>query len=140
MLAKVHQRMKVSQNHKLVPVTSEDSKGHTTIYEKFQALSKQAICPIHKDELKYYDEDCCKAICRDCFALNHRGHNCISIGQAASNMRSLIESRVQELKGQVDGLKRIEAGVGGVRNELQREYERVHREVGDVFDKVRCLY
>jgi tripartite motif-containing protein 56 len=134
LIANAHQKAKLSRNHKLISLSGKSSSSEHNA--ELQALTKLVVCPDHKDDYKFYDEECKQVICRDCIALIHHGHRCISIKDAANNFRSSMESKCQEVKFQLDAVKQGEKKVTVVRSDLDKTYQKVHQEIGEAFDKV----
>ena len=64
-----HTRSKTSLDHRVVSL--EERKANP-------------LCPEHNDPFRFFDENCGRVICRDCFALSHCGHTCVLVAEAAS--------------------------------------------------------
>ncbi len=135
-VAKSHLKLKGTRDHKLVPL-AESSVKLPHVDEEWQSLVKKVICPVHNDEFKYFDESCGCVICRDCFALTHHGHKCVSIKEAAIGCKGRLDGKCQEVKFQADLIKQGEKKALDTKAALDKEYEKIHGEIGDVFDKVR---
>ena len=84
---KYHKISRDTLNHELQPVDSIDVKA---LKVPHQPMS----CQIHTDEiLKFYLENCCALICRDCRDLHHKGHNVDRVEQMAK-MKGVLFSRL----------------------------------------------
>ena len=62
---------------------------------------KSNICKKHKDELRFYCENCNICICRDCAILEHRDdrkHNIVSLEQGFENKKSDITSKMKDVE------------------------------------------
>ena len=138
--ANIHQRGKSTKNHALRPIDTEAATDIiTNLMSQLAVLSPLITCPEHREEFKYFDEDCKKLLCRDCAIVTHHGHRCSFIKDAADTKQVLLESSVQEARFQCDAIKKAEAEVSVVKSKLQEEYQQVHQAIGDLFDRVRSL-
>ena len=62
---------------------------------------KSNVCKQHKDELRFYCENCNICICRDCAILEHRddkSHNIVSLEQGFENKKSDITSKMKDVE------------------------------------------
>ena len=62
---------------------------------------KSNVCKKHKDELRFYCENCNICICRDCAILEHRddkSHNIVSLEQGFENKKSDITSKMKDVE------------------------------------------
>ena len=62
---------------------------------------KSNVCKKHKDELRFYCENCNICICRDCAILEHRddrNHNIVSLEQGFENKKSDITSKMKDVE------------------------------------------
>jgi hypothetical protein len=135
--ASFHQKGKSTKNHALKAIESPPANDIiSNLMGQLSILSPMITCPQHKEEFKYFDEDCKKLICRDCVVVSHHGHRCSFIKDAATSHRALLESSVQEARFQSDAIKKAEAEVSVVKSKLQEEYQQVHQSIGDLFDRV----
>ena len=69
--AQFHKRSKTSRDHRVVSL--EELKANP------QLASVSVLCPEHNDQFRFFDKDCSRVICRDCYALNHSGHKCVTV-------------------------------------------------------------
>ena len=61
---------------------------------------KSNVCKKHKDELRFYCENCNICICRDCAILEHRddkNHNIVSLEQGFENKKSDITNKMEDI-------------------------------------------
>jgi hypothetical protein len=138
-VGKSHTRAKATRDHKVVPLdNSKADISRSSFDAEWQVLVKKVICPVHKDEFKYFDESCGCVICRDCFALTHHGHKCLSMQEAANNCRGRLDGKCQEVKYQLESLKRTEKTISDTTGSLDTEYQNLRCEINSAFDKV-CL-
>ena len=101
--AQIHKRSKLSRDHRVV--TFKELKANP------QLASVSVLCPEHNDQFRFYDQDCGRVICRDCYALNHSGHKCVALTEAALKYRQDMEGLVTKASGQVEKIKVAEAQV-----------------------------
>ena len=59
--AQFHKRSKASRDHRVVSL--EELKANP------QLASVSVFCPEHNDQFRFFDKDCGRVICRDCYAL-----------------------------------------------------------------------
>ena len=61
---------------------------------------KSNVCKKHKDELRFYCENCNICICRDCAILEHRddNHYIVSLEQGFENKKSDITSKMKDVE------------------------------------------
>ena len=96
---------------------------------------KSNVCKKHKDELRFYCENCNICICRDCAILEHRGdrnHNIVSLDQGFQNKKSNITSKMKDviaiasrLRDQKQTLEKKRATVLGSIDQATSEIHRV---------------
>ncbi|MFN9959242.1 MAG: B-box zinc finger protein, partial [bacterium] len=106
--ANIHQRGKSTKNHVLRPIDTEAATDITepsndiitNLMIQLAVLSPLIICPEHREEFKYFDEDCKKLLCRDCAIVTHHGHRCSFMKDTAHTKQVLLESSVQEARFQ----------------------------------------
>ena len=79
---------------------------------------KANVCKKHKDELRFYCEDCTICICRDCAILEHRDDNIISMEQGLENKKSDIKSKMQDVEA-------IACSLRNQRKTLEKRSEKV---------------
>ena len=105
--AQIHKRSKLSRDHRVV--TFKELKANP------QLASVSVLCPEHNDQFRFFDENCGHVICRDCYALNHKGHKCVLLAEAASKYRREMETLVDKASCQAE---KIYAARGQVVNKL----------------------
>ena len=88
-------------------MASGEQAGHTG------HTGTHPLCPEHNDPFRFFDENCGRVICRDCFALSHCGHTCVLVAEAASKYRQEMEALVTKASSQVEKIKVAEAQVVG---------------------------
>ena len=93
--AVAHKKWKVFRGHNFKEIGSFKSTD-------LQDYARKAnVCKKHKDELRFYCDNCKICICRDCVILEHRddrSHNIISFEQGLENKQSDITQKMQDVK------------------------------------------
>ena len=130
--AQFHKRSKASRDHRVVSL--EELKANP------QLASVSVLCPEHNDQFRFFDQDCGRVICRDCYALNHSGHNCVTVAEAASKYRQEMEALVTKASCQAE---KIEAAQYQVMNEVEfmvEACEKRKQEIQGFFREVRQIF
>jgi len=103
------------------------------------SLSKlTVVCAEHDCEpFKYFDQDCQRLICRDCFALQHRGHKCVSMNEAAADIKRDMGAVIDKASMLA---KNVESAKIKAQNEIEHQqseilYER--HQLSEAFEKLR---
>ena len=130
--AQFHTRNKASREHRVVSLEELEANP--------QLASVSVVCPEHNDQFRFFDQDCGRVICRDCYALNHSGHKCVVAAEAASKYRQDMEALVTKASSQVEKIKVAEAKVMGevllmeeAREEQRDKIQSFFREVWHIF-------
>ena len=90
-------------------------------------------CALHGQLYRFFDETCDRLICADCHALDHRGHTCQLLADAAAT----FAAQGEELARRGDRLAReCEAGAGAIRAAMAELCTVVGREK----DHVRAFF
>lgn len=92
----VHAKSKLTKNHTIREIADPESTSRTPLPippHSSDLGSIDVICPVHRDAYRYFDQVCQVRICRDCFALNHHGHRCVSIEEGVAEKRRLCEEQ-----------------------------------------------
>ena len=105
--AQFHKRSKTSRDHRVVSLEELEANP--------QLASVSVLCPEHNDQFRFFDQDCGRVICRDCYALNHSGHKCVIVAEAASKYRQEMETIVSKASCQAE---KIYAAEGEMMDEL----------------------
>ena len=130
--AQFHTRNKASREHRVV--TFKELKANP------QLAFASVLCPEHNDQFRFFDEECGRVICRDCYALDHSGHKCVVVAEAASKYRQEMEPLVTKASSQVE---KIEAAKDQVMKEvdfMEEAYEERRSEIQSFFREVRHIF
>ena len=114
--AQFHTRNKASRDHQVV--------SHEELEANPQLTSASLICQKHNDKFRFFDEKCGHAVCRECVALEHFGHLCLPLAEAASEYGKEGKDVTKKTN--------METGSAVERNELETERARLEKEVGEL--------
>lgn len=131
--AQFHTRNKTSCDHRVVSL--EEMKANP------QLAFLSVYCPEHKDqEFRYFDEDCGRVICIDCHTLNHNGHKCVTLAEAASKYREEMDALVTKASSQAEKIKAAEAEVKKAAVFMKKASDERRAELRDFFREVRLVF
>ena len=126
--AGAHKKWKIFRGHNFKEMGSFES----TDLEDY--ARKANVCKKHKDELRFFCENCKIYICRDCTILKHRDdrtHNIISFEQGLENKQSDITQKMQDVKAIAcrlrDKKESLEKQRVRVLNNIDQTTDEVHR-------------
>eukprot|EP01125_Pyxidicula_operculata_P019233 TRINITY_DN695_c0_g1_i10.p1 TRINITY_DN695_c0_g1~~TRINITY_DN695_c0_g1_i10.p1 ORF type:complete len:770 (-),score=229.44 TRINITY_DN695_c0_g1_i10:26-2335(-) len=126
--SKFHQKFQSS--HQIISLKDNNPK-------KIDKL-KPVFCNDHKqEELKYFCTDCTKLICRDCFALSHAGHKCLSLNDARQIFSQKMNEVIADVKKQREKFKEGMTNVESSLKRLDENTERVEAEIRSFFCQAR---
>ena len=130
--AQFHKRSKISGDHRVV--TFKELKANPRL------ASVSVLCPEHNDQFRFFDENCGDVICRDCYALNHNGHKCVVLAEAASKYRQEMEALVIKASCQVEKIK-------AAKDQVEKEFDFIEKacrerrvEIERFFREVRHIF
>ena len=109
--AQFHTRNKASRDHQFVSLEELEANPQLT--------SVFFICQKDNDKLQFFDEKCGHAVCRECVALEHFGHLCLPLAEAASEYGNEVKDLIKKTN--------VETG-SAVEYELEKA--RLEKEVG----------
>ena len=95
--------------------------------QTLSSLLNPDICQKHNDKFRFFDEKCGHAVCRECVALEHFGHLCLPLAEAASEygkeVKDLIKKTYMETGSAVEyelEKARLEKEVGYLQGILKK--------------------
>ena len=68
---------------------------------------------MHNEPFKYWDVQCGRLLCVDCAVLQHVGHKCQSLSEAAGARRGEVAALLARADKQVGQLQSVEGQVAG---------------------------
>ena len=86
--AQFHTRNKASRDHQVVSLEELEANP--------QLASVSLICQKHNDNFRFFDEKCGHAVCRECVALEHFGHLCLPLAEAASEYGNEVKDLIKK--------------------------------------------
>ena len=131
--AQFHIRNKASREHRVVSLKELEANP--------RLASISLHCPEHSDqEFRFFDEDCGHVICRDCQALNHREHKCVTLAAAASKFRQEMKAVVIKASSQAEKIKAAEAEVKKAAAFMKKASHERRAEMQGFFGEVRHVF
>ena len=130
--AQFHKRSKASRDHRVVSLEELNANP--------QLASVSVLCPEHNDQFRFFDQDCGRVICRDCYALNHSGHKCVAVADAASKYRKEMEALVTKAISQVEKIKAAESRVMRASVSMKEACVERNDEIQEFFQQVRHVF
>lgn len=125
----VHQHAELAPNHQVVSL--EDLNANP------QWQNKKPSCTTHPDNcFKYFDNDCKQMVCMDCAILNHSGHKCSTLAEAAAECCKNSSSKIDQAQKRIQELKEAENSGAGVRHSLDQNYQHDVDLINAEFDKM----
>ena len=97
--ARVHKKGKLFKGHHVKEIRNFESSD-------VQDYARRAnFCKKHRDEVRFFCENCQICICRDCAILEHQDHTKISLDQGLESNKSEIETRMRNVQERSSCLK-----------------------------------
>lgn len=129
--AKLHRRTKSTKSHRLMP-------AHDCLddCEAGREVELCIVCPQHQDTYRYFDRDCGCVICRDCFALTHTGHKCVTSGVAAKEFRGELEGAAREVRVKIENFQKAEKALEEINRNLTLRYNELNEKLEGTFEQV----
>jgi len=126
-LAQAHTRQKATRNHNVLTL------------EAFKKNPKPFLnCLEHNQAFAFYDTQCQTVVCRDCIALDHCGHKCISLAAAGVGCREKLDELAQKVTVLSNKMHDVETSVARVRQDLTLCYQQEDAKITAAFDQVRA--
>ena len=126
--AQFHTRNKTSRDHRVV--TLEELEANP------QLASVSLTCQKHNDKFRFFDEKCEQVVCRECIALEHFGHECLPLAEAASKYRPCVEELIEATNFLLCETVVAEKRVKAVRLELGKALEKGLEDIVNFFEEV----
>ncbi|KAJ7374762.1 hypothetical protein OS493_005110 [Desmophyllum pertusum] len=90
--AGAHRKLKVLNGHHVKEIGNFESS------DAQDYARRTNVCKQHKDEVRFYCEQCVICICRDCAILEHRDHNIVSLDKGLEKKKSEIENKMRAVQ------------------------------------------
>ncbi|XP_068754227.1 tripartite motif-containing protein 2-like isoform X2 [Montipora capricornis] len=127
--ARLHTRQKMARDHCVVSL--DELKANPKL-----AAASDVFCPEHNDQFRFFDEDCGHVVCRDCMTLEHHGHKCLSLADAASKYRQAIDELSNKGIAVAEGIKAGETFLKKATDDLKREYANTAARIQSTFQEL----
>ena len=127
--AQFHTRNKASRDHRVV--TLEELEANP------QLASVSLTCQKHNDKFRFFDEKCGQVVCRECIALEHFGHECLPLAEAASKYRPHVEDLIKQTNFLSYDAILAEEQVKVVRLKLKNAHEKGAAAIHNFFTEVK---
>jgi hypothetical protein len=126
-VADIHTRARISKEHHVVSLVELAVNPRKAVVP---------LCPEHEEAFRYFDVACDKLICRDCQALEHNGHKCIAIAEAATNVRRTLDPLCAKATASAASVHAAQGAVGSLQAELAQALSEEKRKVRSAFSTV----
>ena len=103
--AQSHTRNKASRDHRVVSLEELEANP--------QLASVSLICQTLNDKFRFFDERCGYVVCRECIAVEHFGHVCLPLAEAAFKYQLEVEDLIEETNILLGEAKVMEAEADG---------------------------
>jgi len=126
-LAGTHLRQKATRNHNVLTL------------EAFNTHPQPSVnCLEHNQAFAFYDTQCQNVVCRDCVALEHSGHKCISLSAAGVGCREKLQELAQKATALSNKMHDVEASVARVRQDLTLCHQQEDAKITNAFNQIRA--
>ena len=116
-----HTRSKATRDHQLISLES---------------ATATEFCSKHSEPFRLFDEACGQVVCRRCISLNHKGHKCSSLAEAASKCRQEMQELVTKVNARSEVIKTAEARVKQANLDMKKAYEEQETQIHSLFREV----
>ena len=118
--AGIHTRSKATRDHQLISLES---------------ATATEFCSEHSEPFRLFDKTCGDVVCRGCIKLYHKGHECVSLAEAASNCRQEMQELATKVNARSD-VKTAEARVKKANLDMKKAYEEQEAQIHSLFREV----
>ena len=119
--ARFHSLSKATRDHQLISLES---------------ATATALCSKHSEPFRSFDEACGHVVCSGCIKLDHQGHNCLSLSEAASKCRQEMQELATKVNVRSEEVKTAEARVKQANLDMKKAYEEQKAQIHGLFRKV----
>ena len=119
--AHFHTRSKASRDHQLISLES---------------VTATELCSKHSEPIRLFDEACGHVVCSGCIKLDHQGHNCLSLAEAASKCRQEMQEFATKVNARSEVIKTAEARVEQANLDMKKAYEEQQAQIRSLFREV----
>ena len=126
--AQFHTRNKASRDHRVVSL--EELKANP------QLASVSLICQKHNDKFRFFDERCGYVVCRECIAVEHFGHVCLPLAEAAFKYQPEVEDLIEDTNILLGEAKVMEDEEMETCSDLKKAHEQGLTDIQSFFKEV----
>ena len=119
--ARFHSRSKASRDHQLISLES---------------ATATELCSKHSEPFRLFDKTCGHVVCRGCIKLDHQGHKCSSLAEAASKCRQKMQELATKVNTRSEVIKTAEALVKQANLDMKKAYEEREAQILSLFGEV----
>ena len=119
--ARFHSRSKASRDHQLIPLES---------------ATATELCSKHSEPFRLFDKTCGHVVCRGCIKLDHQGHKCSSLAEAASKCRQKMQELATKVNTRSEVIKTAKARVKQANLDMKKAYEEQEAQIHSLFGEV----
>ena len=124
-----HKKLKVLSGHHVKEI------GNFVSSDAQDYARKLNVCKEHKDQVRFYCDQCVTCICRDCAILEHRDHNFVSIDKGLDKKRSEIEAKMGDVLANGSKLRKEKEFQNAQRVRMSKSIEKAKDEVHRVAER-----
>ena len=124
-----HKKLKVLSGHHVKEI------GNFVSSDAQDYARKLNVCKEHKDQVRFYCDQCVACICRDCAILEHRDHNFVSIDKGLDKKRSEIETKMGDVLENGSRLRKEKEFLKAQRLRMSESIEKAKKEVHRVAER-----
>jgi len=118
-----HKKWKVLSAHRVKEIGNFESSDAQDYARKANA------CKQHKDEFRFFCEQCKTCICRDCAILDHEDHKKISLEKGLEKKKSELEVKLREVEVNGSCLRTHKESLEKKRRKVNNCFEQASKEV-----------
>ena len=94
-------------------------------------------CATHGEDIKFYDTQCNKPVCLPCLSLDHHGHKCVGLAEAAADVRKQMAEAAEIWAVREKEARAAEAKISAVHEEVKSNADRAREATRQCFTEVR---
>ena len=129
MVMKMHKRSKGFRDHDVFALAELKKNPNLESQTRF--------CKEHDNEqFRYYDTECKQPLCRDCFALKHNGHKCVTISEAADKARVQIKGIITNTAELQDVAEKAKQGLAEAKLKADVDHLSRLKDIKTVFENL----
>eukprot|EP00052_Salpingoeca_macrocollata_P017165 m.139070 g.139070 ORF g.139070 m.139070 type:complete len:352 (-) comp20295_c0_seq8:264-1319(-) len=96
------------------------------------------MCKTHSEPLRFFDLVCDKLLCCDCFAVDHAGHQCLKIDEAAKAAAPEVKSLKEIARASASDVAQAEAKLERFLRDVEEKKKTLAASITETFAKVKA--